>query len=343
MPMVLAQPRSDGLAGADPTILIEIIQAQTEIAKLGLDLGGVIAFVAERVQQLTGAGGAIVELAEGDDMVYRAAAGMAHSQLGLRLQRQGSMSGLCVERGQPLQCDDSETDPRVDREACRRVGLRSMVCAPLNHNGATVGVLKIASPVANGFSERHVQILGLMSDLIAAAMFHAVQYETSELYHKATHDALTGLANRALFYDRLRQCVALARRKSGQVGILNLDMDGLKPINDQMGHRAGDAAIREIALRISRGSRKADTVARLGGDEFGVILPEVMDRDSAASLAQRIAEEIRLPFHFEDKPVPLDASIGMAVFPDDGAEIETLIESADKAMYAVKLTCKVHR
>jgi diguanylate cyclase (GGDEF)-like protein len=341
--MVVAQAQSDGLAGADPTILIEIIQAQTEIAKLGLDLGEVIAFVADRVQQLTGAGGAIVELAEGDDMVYRAAAGMAHRQLGLRLKRQGSMSGLCVEQGQPLRCDDSETDPRVDREACRRVGLRSMVCAPLNHNGTTVGVLKIASPVADAFSARHIQILGLMSDLIAAAMFHAVQYETSELYHKATHDALTGLANRALFYDRLRQCVALARRKSGQVGILNLDMDGLKPINDQLGHRAGDAAIREIAQRISRGSRESDTVARLGGDEFGVILPEVMDRDSATSLAQRIADEIRLPFRFEDKSVPLDASIGMAVFPDDGVEIETLIESADKAMYAVKRTRKTHR
>ena len=213
--MQAAQVRSNGLAGADPTVLIEIIQAQTEIAKLGLDLGGVIAFVAERVQQLTDAGGAIVELAEGEDMVYRAAAGMAQHQLGLRLKRQGSMSGLCVEQGEPLRCDDSESDPRVDREACRRVGLRSMVCTPLNHNGATVGVLKIASPVANAFNEQHIQVLSLMSELIAAAMFHAVEYETSELYHKATHDALTGLANRALFYDRLRQCVALAPAQIG--------------------------------------------------------------------------------------------------------------------------------
>jgi len=341
--MQAAQARSNSLAGADPSILFEIIQAQTEIAKLGLDLGGVIAFVAERVQALTDAGGAIVELAEGEDMVYRAAAGMAQHQLGLRLKREGSMSGLCVAQGEPLQCEDSETDPRVDREACRRVGLRSMVCAPLNHNGTTVGVLKIAARTANAFSERHIQILNLMSELIAAAMFHAVQYETSELYHKATHDALTGLANRALFYDRLRQCVALAKRKSGLVGILNLDMDGLKPINDQMGHRAGDAAIRELAQRISRGSREADTVARLGGDEFGVILSEVMDRDGAAALAQRISNEIRLPFEFESRPIPLDASIGMAVFPHDGAEIETLIDSADKSMYAVKRTRKNHR
>jgi diguanylate cyclase (GGDEF)-like protein len=321
-------------------VLMEIIRAQTEIAKLGMDLGAVMAFVAERVQQLTHAGGAIVELAEGDEMVYRAAAGMAANQLGLRLKRQGSMSGLCVAEGHPLQCDDSEIDPRVDREACRRVGLRSMVVSPLNHNGTTVGVLKIASSTANAFSQQHTQILTLMSELIAAAMFHAVKHETSELYHQATHDSLTGLANRALFYDRLRQSLAMARRKSGQIGILNLDMDGLKPINDQHGHRAGDAAIREIAQRISRGSRESDTVARLGGDEFGVILPEVTDRDSAATLARRIAEEIRLPFQFEDRPLPLDASIGIALFPDDGMEVETLIESADQSMYAIKRTRK---
>jgi diguanylate cyclase (GGDEF)-like protein len=334
---------SKGFGGADPTILMQIIQAQTEIAQLGLDLGGVIDFVADRVRHLTDAGGAIVELAEGDEMVYRAAAGMAKGQLGLRLARAGSMSGLCVAEARLLYCEDSETDPRVDLDACRRVGLRSMVCAPLTHAGNVVGVLKIASPLERAFTPEHVQILELMSGLIAAAMFHAVQHETSDLYHKATHDALTGLANRALFYDRLRQCVARARRQSSQIGILNLDMDGLKPINDQLGHRAGDAAIRELAARIARGSREADTVARVGGDEFAVILPDVPDREGARALATRIEGEIRLPFAFEDRPLPLGASIGMAVFPDDGTEIETLLETADQSMYSVKRTRKGHR
>ena len=187
------------------SVLMEIIQAQTDIAQLGLDLGGVMAFVTERVQRLTHAGGAIVELAEGDEMVYRAASGMAKPQLGLRLQRTGSLSGLCVQKRTVLRCDDSENDVRVDKEACRRVGLRSMVVAPLNHGETTVGVLKIAATEPNAFSDEHVNILELMCGLIASAMFHAVRYETNELYHRATHDALTGLANRALFYDRLRQ------------------------------------------------------------------------------------------------------------------------------------------
>lgn len=320
----------------DSSVLMEIIKAQTEVAQLGLDLGGVMEFVADRVQHLTGAAGAIVELAEGDEMVYRAAVGIAAPQLGLRLDRVGSLSGMCVEQGHVLYCEDSETDNRVDRAACRKVGLRSMVVAPLVHVGNVVGVLKIASPQPAAFAEQHLSVLELMSGLIAAAMFHSAQYEMNELYHRATHDALTGLANRALFYDRLRQGLALARRKAKPVGILNLDMDGLKPINDVHGHRAGDAAIRELATRIGRSVRRSDTAARLGGDEFGIILSDIEDRRCADRFAERIAEEIRSPFNFEDRELPLGASIGTAVFPDDGEELDALMERADQSMYAVK-------
>jgi len=334
---------SDTGNSSSASILMEIIRTQTDIAQLGLDLGGVMAFVTERVQQLTHAGGAIVELAEGDEMVYRAASGIAKHQLGLRLRRIGSLSGLCVEQRTVLRCDDSESDVRVDKEACRKVGLRSMVVAPLNHGETTVGVLKIAAAEPNVFSDEHVNILQLMCGLIASAMYHAVRYETNELYHRATHDALTGLANRALFYDRLRQNLSLARRQSSQLGILNLDMDGLKPINDQYGHRAGDAAIREIGQRISKVSRESDTVARLGGDEFAVITVDVGGRESAMRHADRLIGEIRKPFSFEDNQLALDASIGVAIFPDDGTELDPLIEKADQAMYAVKRTNKTHR
>jgi diguanylate cyclase (GGDEF)-like protein len=302
-----------------------------------------MAFVTERVQQLTGADGAIVELAEGDEMVYRASSGMASHQLGLRLQRHTSLSGLCVEQRRVLCCDDSEIDPRADKDACRKVGLRSMVVAPLNHGEATIGALKIVAAEPDVFTDEHVRILELMCGLIAAAMSNAVQFETNELYHKATHDALTGLANRALFYDRLRQCLSLARRQSSRLGLLNLDMDGLKPINDTYGHRAGDAAIYETGRRISRISRQSDTVARMGGDEFAIIMTDIDSRDSAVHHTDRIADEIGRPFSFEDSQLALGASIGLAIFPDDGTEMDSLIEKADQAMYAVKRTRKTHR
>jgi diguanylate cyclase (GGDEF)-like protein len=316
--------------------LLEIIKAQSDIAKLGLDLGGVMAYVAERTEKLTRAQGAVVELAEGADMVYRAASGNVANLLGMRLARETSLSGLCVRSGEILLCDDSETDARVDREACRRAGLRSMIVTPLRHLETTVGVLKVMKPEVNAFSEEDIQLLSLMSELIAAAMFHAAQHETSELYLRATHDALTGLPNRALFYDRLRQSVDLAVRSAGALCVLNLDMDGLKPINDHHGHRAGDAAIRETASRIAGNSRRVDTAARVGGDEFAMILPGIATRKDAEAYSHRLADKVGQPFEFEGRRIDLGVSVGVAMLPENGTEMTALIEYADRSMYETK-------
>ncbi|WP_321913721.1 MULTISPECIES: sensor domain-containing diguanylate cyclase [unclassified Paraburkholderia] len=320
----------------DNATLLEIIKAQSDIAKLGLDLGGVMAYVAERTEQLTGAHGAVVELAEGEDMVYRAASGSVANLLGLRLARETSLSGMCVREGEILRCDDAETDPRVDREACRRAGLRSMIVTPLKHLETTVGVLKVTHAEVNAFNDEDIRTLSLMSELIAAAMFHAARHETSELYLRATHDALTGLPNRALFYDRLRQSVDLAVRSSGGLGVLNLDMDGLKPINDCYGHRAGDAAIRETATRIARHSRRVDTAARVGGDEFAVILPGIAGRGDAEAYSRRLVDTVGEPFEFEGNRIDLGVSVGVAILPEDGTEMTALIEYADRSMYETK-------
>lgn len=323
-------------ANIQPALLLEIIRIQTDIVRQGLDLGSVMQMVCERAAGLCGADGAVVELAEGGEMVYRATAGIAQGQLGLRLQRQGSLSGLSVADNQILQCDDSETDPRVDREACRRVGLRSMLVVPLQHASGPVGVLKVVSAKAHAFNAANTLILGLLSELIGAAIYHALQVNADELYHRATHDALTGLANRALFYDRLRQQLAQAQRSGANVAILNIDMDGLKAINDKRGHRAGDAALRQVASRIAGSLRQGDLAARLGGDEFAVLLPGVGGRDGVTGKCAALHSAIAAPFSFEGSELRLSASIGHALSPDDGAEMEHLLELADRAMYRVK-------
>jgi diguanylate cyclase (GGDEF)-like protein len=110
----------------------------------------------------------------------------------------------------------------------------------------------------------------------------------------------------------------------------------LKPINDKFGHRAGDAAIRELATRLSRMCRESDTVARLGGDEFGVVLPDVKDRASVELHVGRISAAIDAPLHFENQTLKLGASLGIAVYPDDGADAVALIDKADQDMYAAK-------
>jgi diguanylate cyclase (GGDEF)-like protein len=213
-----------------------------------------------------------------------------------------------------------------------------MIVTPLKHLDTTVGVLKVFAPAPAAFPDEDVRTLELMSELIAAAMFHAARFETSQLYLQATHDALTGLPNRALFYDRLRQAVHLALRSSSRLGILNIDMDGLKPINDKFGHRAGDAAIRAAAERMHATARRSDTVARVGGDEFGMILQGIHSRADAQAHGERLSREVGAPFEFEGHRLDLGVSVGIAMLPDDGTDMTQLMDHADEAMYAVKRT-----
>lgn len=321
----------------DKQTLLAVIETQTEITQAGLELQGVMTAVAEKSASLTGADGAVVELLEREEMVYRATSGLARSQLGLRIPSKGSLSGLCVATGEILICQDSEADARVDRDACRRVGLRSMIVVPLKHLGKTVGVIKVLGARPNQFDDRAVQVLGLMSELVAAAMHNAARHEANDLYVRATHDALTGLANRALYYDRLRQQLALARRNAERLGILYVDMDNLKPINDTLGHRAGDAALIELARRLQAQRRETDTVARLGGDEFGLILPQLESAEALAMLSTQLMTDIEdEPFAFAGRDLALRASVGYAVFPDHATEIDELLVRADGSMYSAK-------
>lgn len=321
---------------ATPDQLLAVIHIQTEIAKLGLDLSGVMNLVVDKALALAEAEGAVIELVEGDDMVYRAATGLAGGQLGLRVSRQSSLSGLCVASGKPLMCRDAENDPRVDLAACRKVGLRSMLVVPLKHDEDVVGVLKVLSSRPKAFTEAHVAVLLLMSELVGAAMYFAARYSANDLFHRATHDELTGLANRALFLDRLRNTLAQAERHAQPFGLLIADLDSLKQVNDRLGHRAGDAALQEFAARLSSTVRKSDTVARHGGDEFSVILTPLDGYPDLIHTRQRLIAATEGPLRFEGMEMILRASIGAALYPDDAGTLDGLLEFADQAMYALK-------
>ena len=317
-------------------ILLEIIKVQTEVAQQGLDLGGIMDLVTRRTQHMTAADGATVELIEKHELVYSAVSGMAEKFLGLRLNIENSLSGECIKERVPLISNDTESDDRVNKNACRQIGLRSMIVMPLLCGNDVVGVIKVLSGKAGHFTGDHIKTLELMSGLIVAEMFHAMKNGESELLYKATHDNLTGISNRSLFYDRLREKLSTAMRAQETFGLISLDMDGLKEINDNHGHRAGDAAIREVALRVSGTIRQSDTVSRLGGDEFGIITSSGMDRNDIRSLIHRLDHEITKPFEFEGQNISLRTSIGYALFSEDGIELEVLIEKADQSMYGMK-------
>jgi diguanylate cyclase (GGDEF)-like protein len=158
----------------------------------------------------------------------------------------------------------------------------------------------------------------------------------ASLQEEATHDSLTGLANRRLFYDRLQQAIRHAKRYGSQIGILFVDMDRFKEINDRNGHHVGDAVLTEVAARIVNSVRESDTVARLGGDEFAVLLENVRGRSDCLSAAQKIEESLGAEASFYGLELELSASIGQSMYPEDGQDEDVLIRAADAAMYKVK-------
>jgi len=156
--------------------------------------------------------------------------------------------------------------------------------------------------------------------------------------HLADHDPLTGLPNRRLLEDRLSQAIARGDRTQKPTAVMFVDLDHFKAINDTLGHAIGDLVLKEVAERLVRQLRLGDTVCRIGGDEFVVVLPEITRSSDAAGVAQKILETVAQPYRIEDRELQISASIGISVFPDDGADAETLIRNADAAMYHAKET-----
>jgi diguanylate cyclase (GGDEF)-like protein len=161
------------------------------------------------------------------------------------------------------------------------------------------------------------------------------RYE-EQLQHLATHDDLTGLANRALLQDRLEQSILFAKRSGRLVAALLLDLDRFKIINDSLGHSFGDSLLKIIAERLRESVRGADTVARLGGDEFVILLAEVASEEDVGKVAKKILDNITAPFQIGDREITVTASLGISIYPWDGEDEETLIRNADIAMYRAK-------
>jgi diguanylate cyclase (GGDEF)-like protein/PAS domain S-box-containing protein len=160
--------------------------------------------------------------------------------------------------------------------------------------------------------------------------------QEARMRHLAMHDALTGLPNRLLFVDRLRQALAHAERTGGAVALLFLDLDGFKPVNDRLGHQAGDDVLVETARRLERSLRRMDTAARLGGDEFACILQEFENSDQVGTVARRILTAINEPVRANGQECRVGASIGVALYPQDARTLDGLLYCADEAMYMVK-------
>ncbi len=335
--------RKEDFQEIDKSILLDIISIQNEVVQAGLDLDRIIFLVAQSSQALIKAEGAVVELKEDNVLVYRATSGVAEKMLGLRIPLESSLSGLCVTENRPILCRDSESDERVDREACRRVGLRSMIVVPLLYHNSPVGVLKVLSSRNNCFTMLDAKILNMLSDIISAAIVTAEKLGKNALYIASTTDRMTGVKNRSFFYDVLRSDFISSQTSGASFSLLVLDMDNLKKINDTLGHSYGDASIIETASRIKKVLRENDIFSRLGGDEFGVIFRSIDNREGVERLTGRIQDSVTARFLFEEREIPLSISIGYALLKEGFRSIEEMLHLADKRMYRNKKMKKNRR
>src|SRR6185295_17610064 len=196
------------------------------------------------------------------------------------------------------------------------------------------GVLCALAKQPRAFGPEEMRFLGAAASMVSAAL-HRLDSE-ERLAYLAQFDPLTGLPNRALLSDRFSQMIVLARRRGAPLGVLFIDLDDFKLVNDTQGHAAGDELLKEAARRLLGSVRQGDTVARISGDEFAVIVGDLARADDAALVAQKIIDRLGEAFAIRGKELFVTASVGIATFPADGNNAEVLLGAADAAMYRAK-------
>jgi diguanylate cyclase (GGDEF)-like protein len=227
---------------------------------------------------------------------------------------------------------------RTGERASRNVELRLKRRPVPGDSDVSVDVLTIALSATGVYTEQ--------KDASGGARFlgsYGVARDITDRKHaeerisfQAYHDLLTQLPNRALFKDRLSVALSQAQRSGRRVAVLFIDLDRFKLVNDSLGHAEGDELLKGVATLLQACVRRSDTLARLGGDEFTILLPDLTDAEDAALIAQKVIDELRRPMIIGGQEIRPTASIGIALYPDDGAEAESLVKHADIAMYHVK-------
>lgn len=302
--------------------LLAIIEAQVQLVGLGNDLSAVMDAASAKAVELTGADGAVVELLEDDAIVYRSASGLAEAQLGLRMPVANSLSGRVLTSRAAATCTDSETDDRVNREACRKVGLRAMVIVPLIAGGEAIAVMKLVWKEAREFNDDEVEIAQLLANMTAMLMQRAAQEGPNVFKQRMTLDEASGTANRSFFYEQLQAKLAAAQTQAGaHLGVAVVRLVGIDKLPE---------ALADISRRIERECRPGDLVARIGHDEFGVILNMASRRSIVTSQLHRISLSVTgesLP-GISDSALRAACHTGSSLYPDDAHSAIELVQAA---------------
>ena len=278
----------------------------------------------------------ILTHSEGDEVVCDYVIGAGTLKPGDRIPISETIFPHTVAAGGTIWSDDVGGSPLyAELPLLVRAGVRSFISTPVGCEGATWALTFYSRGARlrpfDGEDRAYVELLG---DFFARKIDRRRKEE--QLAFLAYHDPLTALPNRAAFFERVDETIARVGRRGRKCAVLYFDLDHFKDVNDTLGHRAGDRILSETAHRLRRIVRKDEFVARLGGDEFAALLPEVDGPADAQEAAGRIADELRTPFMIDGELMRLSASIGVALYPLDGDDRESLIAHADAAMYRSK-------
>jgi diguanylate cyclase (GGDEF)-like protein len=208
------------------------------------------------------------------------------------------------------------------------------LAVPVRVGGQVLGAVEVSCPGARQREADWVSTLGDVGSEVG--LFLKRLKAEADLQRFARYDGLTGLPNRTFFLDTLERTLARAARRRSRAALLFLDLDGFKVVNDRFGHPAGDIVLQAVAERLRAGTRSSDLLARIGGDEFTVLVQDLARADDAALVARALLDKLAGPWKVNDHEVPLSASAGIAVYPDDGADAAALLRHADLAMYRAK-------
>jgi diguanylate cyclase (GGDEF)-like protein len=241
------------------------------------------------------------------------------------------VTGRAVAEARLIVVEDYPSMPDA-RAPWLRHGLQAAMAAPVHEDGRVIGSLLLSSfRPGRVFSRAEQDMLSSFAEHASLALTDARRVDT--MLHQALHDALTGLPNRALFTDRIQHALVQGRRRGTSCGVIFLDIDRFKTVNDSLGHGAGDELLVAVARRIAESLRSADTAARLGGDEFAVLLEDLAEVDEAVLVAERITAMLNAPIVVSGREVYVKVSLGIAV---GGNEASELLRQADVAMYRAK-------
>jgi diguanylate cyclase (GGDEF)-like protein len=324
--------------GATAQALLDLARALSEVSSADL----VAQKLADAMPDVVGASGALVLLWDPVEGVLTARGRNGWSDevddrvraLAMRPTDSPAVQAL-VDEPHPVFVRTTEMVDDFLRTVVTSFGVDAVASVPIRQHGELLG-LAVAGFHAGEVPASLDPVLERMAgvaDHAAVALRNALLLE--RVQHEARHDRLTGLANRALFEERVSAALARAARDGSTPALLFVDLDRFKRVNDSLGHGHGDELLQDVALRLREATRSGDELARVGGDEFAVLLHDV-DRGRALQLAERIRHALTAPVELDGHPVVVSASIGVSLFPEDGRSYEDLLRHADIAMYEAK-------